>query len=182
MASAAYGWFECLTGDAPTPLAALRRALDANPKWFAYDCDYEIERTDGALTVHFTSRSSTDPVWDLLDEWMGSDADVGTWLINCKVRGKGRQDGTGHYVLVKKASGNRALTRQRPTSVGKRLSKRARGQSRWRYWSALLWRVFGVNGFACPKCGAAMALRTVVLPPATLRVLASLGRSARGPP
>ena len=35
---------------------------------------------------------------------------------------------------------------------------------------------------ACPKCGEAMALRTVVLPPATLRVLASLGRSARGPP
>ena len=72
--------------------------------------------------------------------------------------------------------------KKRPASVGKRLSKRARGQSRWRSWSALLWRVFGVDGFACPKCGEGMALRTVVLPPATLRVLGSLGRSARGPP
>ena len=72
--------------------------------------------------------------------------------------------------------------RTRPASVGRRLSKRGRGRSRWRSWSALLWRVFGVNGFACPKCGEAMTLRTVVLPPATLRVLASLGRSARGPP
>jgi predicted RNA-binding Zn-ribbon protein involved in translation (DUF1610 family) len=37
-------------------------------------------------------------------------------------------------------------------------------------------------GFGCPKCGHAMQLRTVVMPPATLRVLASLARSARGPP
>ena len=72
--------------------------------------------------------------------------------------------------------------KKHPASVGKRLSKRGRGRSRWRPWSALLWRVFGVNGFACPKCGEAMALRAVVLPPATLRVLASPGRSARGPP
>ena len=72
--------------------------------------------------------------------------------------------------------------RPRPASVGKRLSMRARGPSRWRSWSALRWRVCWVNGFACPKRGEGMALRAVVLPPSTLRVLGSLGWSARGPP
>ena len=62
--------------------------------------------------------------------------------------------------------------RRRPATVGKRLSKRPRGRSRWRSWSALLWRVFGVVGFGCPKCGHAMQLRTLVMPPATVRVLA----------
>ncbi|HCH63641.1 MAG TPA: hypothetical protein DFR83_12615, partial [Deltaproteobacteria bacterium] len=62
-----------------------------------------------------------------------------------------------------------AKAKKRPASVGKRLSEHARGRSQWRSWSALLWRVFGVNGFACPKCGQGMALRAVVLPPATLR-------------
>ena len=72
--------------------------------------------------------------------------------------------------------------KKRPATVGKRLSKRPQGRSRWRAWSSLLWRVFGVVGFGCPKCGHAMQLRTVVMPPATLRVLASLARSGRGPP
>jgi hypothetical protein len=72
--------------------------------------------------------------------------------------------------------------KKRPTTVGKRLSKRPQGRSRWRAWSSLLWRVFGVVGFGCPTCGHAMQLRTVVMPPATLRVLASLPRSARDPP
>ena len=72
--------------------------------------------------------------------------------------------------------------KKRPATVGKRLSKRPQRKSRWRAWSDLLWRVFGVVGFGCPKCGHVMQLRTVVMPPATLRVLASLSRSARGPP
>jgi hypothetical protein len=50
----------------------------------------------------------------------------------------------------------------------------------------LLRRVFDVNGVACPTCGRGMALRAVVRrpvrPPATLSVVASLERSARGPP
>ncbi|MCO4774083.1 MAG: transposase [Deltaproteobacteria bacterium] len=48
--------------------------------------------------------------------------------------------------------------RKRPARVGTRLSWRPQGRSRWRSWSALLWRVFGVNGFACPKCGEGMVL------------------------
>ena len=72
--------------------------------------------------------------------------------------------------------------KKRPATVGKRLSKRPQRKSRWRAWSDLLWRVPGVVGFGCPKCGHVMQLRTVVMPPATLRVLASLSRSARGPP
>jgi hypothetical protein len=46
----------------------------------------------------------------------------------------------------------------------------------------LLWRVFGVNGLACPTCGKVMVLRAEVRHPATLSVLASLESSARGPP
>jgi hypothetical protein len=74
------------------------------------------------------------------------------------------------------------MARQAPASVGRRLSKMPRGRSRWTPWSTLLWRVFGVEGFACPSCSRTMKLRAVVLPPATLGVLASLERSARGPP
>ena len=69
-----------------------------------------------------------------------------------------------------------------PASVGRRLSKKPRGRSRWTPWSTLLWRVFGAEGWSCPCCARTMKLRAVVLPPATLGVLASLERSARGPP
>ena len=40
---------------------------------------------------------------------------------------------------------------KRRVSVGKQLSRRTREQSCWRSWSVLLWRVFGVTGFVCPK-------------------------------
>ena len=69
-----------------------------------------------------------------------------------------------------------------PPGVGLRLTKAGAGGSRWPPWSVLLWRVFGVNGVECPTCGKGMVLRAEVRPPATLRVLASLERSARGPP
>jgi len=69
-----------------------------------------------------------------------------------------------------------------PVGVGVRLTKAGTGSSRWTPWSVLLWRVFGVNGLACPTCGKVMVLRAEVRPPATLSVLASLERSARGPP
>jgi hypothetical protein len=39
------------------------------------------------------------------------------------------------------------------------------GSSRWTPWSLLLWRVFDVNGVACPACGRVMALRAVVRRP-----------------
>ena len=49
-------------------------------------------------------------------------------------------------------------------------------------WSDLLQRVFRVDGFACPGCGGAFALRCVVVnPPATRRILDGL-RRATGPP
>jgi hypothetical protein len=56
-------------------------------------------------------------------------------------------------------------------------------RSRWHPWADLLWRVFEVDGLACP-CGRRLVLHAVVLPPATLDVLDSLERSAalRQPP
>jgi hypothetical protein len=69
-----------------------------------------------------------------------------------------------------------------PAGVGVRLTKAGTGSSRWTPWSVLLWRVFEVVGMACPTCGKVMVLRAEVRPPATLSVLASLERSARGPP
>lgn len=55
--------------------------------------------------------------------------------------------------------------------------------SRWWPWASLLWRVFEVDGWLCPMCGARMELRTVALyPPATTRILAGLAAAARSPP
>jgi hypothetical protein len=64
----------------------------------------------------------------------------------------------------------------------RKLTRKPSSTSRWVPWARLLWRVFEVDGFGCPSCGQAMRLRAVVMPPATLRVLSSLGWSARGPP
>jgi len=50
-------------------------------------------------------------------------------------------------------------------------------------WAALIWRVFHEDPVVCPHCQKPMRVRTVVLPPATLRVVPSLHRSAaRDPP
>ena len=48
----------------------------------------------------------------------------------------------------------------------------------------LLWRVFSVNGFACPLCGERMKVRAVVIwPPATTTILDCLSAArSRGPP
>lgn len=54
---------------------------------------------------------------------------------------------------------------------------------RWLAWAELLRRTFEVDGWACPKCGGRLVLRTVVIrPPATLKILAGLARSSQGPP
>jgi len=63
-----------------------------------------------------------------------------------------------------------------------RLSKRPSSTSRWVPWALLLWRAFEVDSWACPTCDQRMRLRTVVLAPASIGVLDSLKRSARGPP
>lgn len=53
---------------------------------------------------------------------------------------------------------------------------------RYRTWAELLWRVFAVAGWRCPRCGEAMRLRALPRPTATFRILDGLDRSARGPP
>lgn len=69
-------------------------------------------------------------------------------------------------------------------SLRKRVRRRRRrGWSSWCPWSELLERVFSVGGTRCSRCGKPMHLRAVVVgPPATLRVLAGLRKSARAPP
>ena len=61
--------------------------------------------------------------------------------------------------------------------------RRTRHRRRHRTWSWLLMRVFGLDGWLCPHCSKPMTLRVPqVGPPATLKILRDLQRSARGPP
>ncbi len=54
--------------------------------------------------------------------------------------------------------------------------------SHWLPWSDLLWRVFEVEGRACPSCGRPMTVHAVVQGVwATRRVLASLARPSAAP-
>jgi hypothetical protein len=64
-----------------------------------------------------------------------------------------------------------------------RSTRADRARRRWP-WSDLLWHVFGVDGFQCPRCGGSMVVRAVIIhPPATFRVLGGLDRAAaRAPP
>ena len=56
-------------------------------------------------------------------------------------------------------------------------------QPAWLAWAALLWRIFQEDKVSCPRCGAPMRLRTVVMPPATMRVVKGLEQAAaRAPP
>lgn len=56
-------------------------------------------------------------------------------------------------------------------------------QPAWLAWAALLWRIFQEDKVSCPRCGAPMWLRTVVMPPATMRVVKGLEQAAaRAPP
>lgn len=70
----------------------------------------------------------------------------------------------------------------RGRATADRLAKKPSATSRWVPWAWLLWRAFEVDSWACPHCSQRMRLRTVVMAPATLKVLESLKRSARGPP
>ncbi|MDP3911316.1 MAG: transposase, partial [Gemmatimonadales bacterium] len=71
---------------------------------------------------------------------------------------------------------------QRQRAAGDRLANKPSAASRWVPWAWLLWRAFDVDSWACPHCDQRMRLRAVVMAPATLEVLESLKRSARGPP
>jgi hypothetical protein len=79
---------------------------------------------------------------------------------------------------------SQVVARKRRQSMVPRLSRKERKSldSAWVPWAELLHRVFGVDAFACPKCGGQMRLRAVVLGPVTAKILAGLQRSARGPP
>ena len=62
-------------------------------------------------------------------------------------------------------------------------ARRTRHRRRRWTWSALLIRVFGIDGWLCPRCSKPMTLRVpLVGPPATSKILHDLQRSARGPP
>ena len=73
-----------------------------------------------------------------------------------------------------------AFAPQRPA-----LSKKATPVHNARYltWAELLWRVFAVDGWRCPRCDRPMTLRAVPWPRATLRILDGLdAAAARAPP
>ena len=53
----------------------------------------------------------------------------------------------------------------------------------WLAWAALLWRVFREDRISCPRCSKPMRVRTVVIAPATMRVMRGLDNAAaRAPP
>jgi len=53
----------------------------------------------------------------------------------------------------------------------------------WLAWAALMWRIFQQDRVSCPHCGKPMRVRTVVMPPATMRVVKGLEKAtARAPP
>ena len=61
--------------------------------------------------------------------------------------------------------------------------RRLRARRAWCPWSQLLEQEFGVGGLTCPHCGGPMRVRAVVTREAeATRILATLRRSARGPP
>ena len=50
-------------------------------------------------------------------------------------------------------------------------------------WAALMWRIFQQDRVSCPHCGKPMRVRTIVMPPATMRVVKGLVKAAaRAPP
>ncbi len=71
-----------------------------------------------------------------------------------------------------------------PEEQARRSSRKLSRRPRWQTagWAWLLERVFGVDGFRCPRCRGPLRLRCVVInPPATLKILSGLARS-RAPP
>ena len=90
-----------------------------------------------------------------------------------------------HGVLGARSAWRSEVVPQAPETqprggLGLRSGPPRRGRLRW---ADLLYRVWGVDGWACPKCGERMRLRGVMSPPQSMDVLQSLRRSAgRGPP
>ena len=91
-----------------------------------------------------------------------------------------------HGILAARAAWRREVIPRAQTQPRhfKKLCKHPSQQSRWVAWARLLWKVFGADGFRCPRCGGQMQLRSVVLrPPATTNVLRGLQLAAsRAPP
>ena len=70
-----------------------------------------------------------------------------------------------HGVLAGRSARRREVVPTPPASAPQRpaLSKNGkRGRdARTLTWAELLWRVFAVDGWRCPRCGGPMTLRTV---------------------
>ncbi len=65
----------------------------------------------------------------------------------------------------------------------KKLCEHPSSTSRWLPWARLLKLIFGVDGWACPKCGEQMELRCILRGPRVIsKVLKDLSHSSRGPP
>ena len=112
MANIAYGWIDFFHSNIPIPLDDMRNLLATYPQLFSFDGEYTLEHGEEKVSLHFTSRWTTDLVWDLLDSLYDSSV-LGTWLVSVKVLGKGREDGTGHYILVKKSPNETVLKRSK---------------------------------------------------------------------
>ena len=73
-----------------------------------------------------------------------------------------------------------------PEPSPRKLTRSPSPTSKWVAWGALLKRVFGESGFACPVCHAELELRAIVDgPPASQRIVRGLRRCftrSRGPP
>lgn len=89
-----------------------------------------------------------------------------------------------HGVLAARSAWrSRVVPKRPPRRPGRKLTKRPSARSSWVPWSDLLHRVFGIDGWKCPRCGGRLRLRAVVEDPGTAeRILGGLASSCRGPP
>ncbi len=70
-----------------------------------------------------------------------------------------------------------------PEEAYKKVCEHPSSSSRWVPWARILKLVFGVDGWACPRCGEQMELRCILRGPLVIdKVLSDLSRSSRGPP
>ncbi|MCP4959796.1 MAG: transposase, partial [Actinomycetia bacterium] len=67
--------------------------------------------------------------------------------------------------------------------VYKKVCAHPSASSRWQPWARLMKLVFGLDSWACPRCGGQMELRAILRGPRVIeRVRAGLHRSSLGPP
>ena len=70
-----------------------------------------------------------------------------------------------------------------PDEAFKKVCEHPSSSSRWVPWAKLLKLVFGLDAWACPRCGEQMELRCILRGPRVIsKVLDDLSHSSRGPP